>query len=276
MIVKAEWIPKRTTMKSYIFIIFMLAVLYTMSGSGFAFARGTSRYVEEGNTAFQKGSLAEAAARYENARAENPNSPVPLFNLGVVLYEQGNFHAALTAFQSIETASGEIVPLVHYNMGNTLARIGKMEESENPQEALDYYIKSVAAYKRALSIDSRHTKSAYNIEIVRTWIRDLAEKMEKTAGSESPFGSSSEEKNEQKPGTSPGEQTEEPENGQPEQDNGGDTTTPESSEIPSIPQDDTIVPRDETAHAILQEEKQRREAEARIKGGLSADDKPTW
>lgn len=180
MIIKEERAPKiavkRTTMKSYIFIIFMLAVLYTMSGSGLMFARGARRYVEQGNTAFKRGSLAKAASSFEDARAENPDSPVPLFNLGVVLYEQGNFHAALTAFQSIETASGEIVPLIHYNQGNALARIGQMEESENPKEALDYYIKSIAAYKRALSTDSRHTESAYNIEIVRTWVRDLAEK----------------------------------------------------------------------------------------------------
>jgi tetratricopeptide (TPR) repeat protein len=267
---------KKNPLKNYIITFFMPALLFTMSGSGFLFARGASHHVNEGNAAFHKGSLAEAAARYEDALEENPDSPVPLFNLGVVLYKQGNFSAALTAFQSIETTSGELGPLIHYNQGNALARIGKSEESENPQEALDNYFKSIAAYKRALAMDSGHIESAYNIEIVRTWIRDLNEKMGKTSGSGSSFDSLPEEKNEPKPGTSPGEQNEEQKDGQPEDSDGEGSSPPESSEIPSVPQDDSIVARDETAHAILQEEKQRREAEARIKGGLSADDKPTW
>jgi tetratricopeptide (TPR) repeat protein len=267
---------KRIFIKNGRFIIVLLAVVFSMSGSGFAFARGASRSVAEGNAAFQKGSLAEASARYEDARGENPDSPVPLFNLGVVLYEQGNFPAALTAFQNIETIDDELTPFIHYNQGNAFARIGEMEESENPQEALEYYLKSVAAYKRVLSIEPGHMESAYNIEIVRTWIRDLVERMEKTSGTGSSSRSSPAGQNEQKSETSPGEQTEEQQAGQPENNNGGDTSPPQSPAIPHIPQDDTNVPRNETAQAILREEQQRREAEAQIRGGSSADERPTW
>jgi len=257
------------------FISVLLAVLVSISGPGFAFARGASRLVAEGNEAFLEGSLAEAAARYEGAREEDPDSPVPLFNLGVVLYEQGNFAAALTAFQNIKRASDELAPLLHYNQGNALARIGEMEESENPQEALEYYLKSVAAYKRVLAIDPGHIESAYNIEVVRTWIRDLVERMENTPGSGS-SPSSPAGQNEQKRETSPGGQNEEQSDGQPDQNNEGDTSPQQPPAIPSVPQDDKAVPRDETAQAILREEQQRREAEARIRGGLSADDRPTW
>lgn len=269
-------IVTRIPRKNGRFIIVLLAGIFSMSGSGFAFARGASRLVAEGNVAFLKGSLAEAAARYEDAREENPDSPVPLFNLGIVLYEQGNFPAALTAFQNIEPVNDELAPLIHYNQGNALARIGEMEESENPQEALEYYLKSVAAYKRVLSIDPGHVESAYNIEVVRTWIRDLLELMEKTSGSGSPSRSSADRQNEQKREPSPGGQNEEQDAGQPEHNNGDDPPSPQTPEIPSIPQDDALVPWDETAQAILREEQQRREAEARIRGGLSADDRPTW
>jgi len=266
---------KGNLMKNGRLITVLLAMVFSISISGFAFARGASRLVAEGNAAFLEGSLAEAAARYEGAREENPDSPIPLFNLGVVLYEQGNFTAALTAFQNIETVNDELVPLLHYNQGNALARIGEMEESENPQEALEYYLKSVAAYKRVLSIDPGHIESAYNIEVVRTWIRDLVERMENTPGAGS-SPSSPAEQNEQKQETSPGEQNEEQNAGQPEQNNEGDTSPQQPPAIPSVPEDDTAVLRDETAQAILREEQQRREAEARIRGGLSADDRPTW
>jgi Ca-activated chloride channel family protein len=267
---------KRILMKNGIYIVVLLAVVFFMSGPSFAFDRGASRLVEEGNAAFREGSLAEAAARYEDARKKNPDSPIPLFNLGVVLYEQGNFSAALAAFQNIETVNEELLPLVHYNQGNALARMGEMEESENPQEALECYLKSVAAYKRVLSIDPGHMESAYNIEVVRTWIKDLVERMEKTSGTGSSTPSSSSGQNEQKRETSPGEQNEEQKAGQPEQNNGTETSPQQPDAIPSIPKDDITVPRDETAQAILREEQQRREAEARIRGGLSADDRPTW
>jgi tetratricopeptide (TPR) repeat protein len=262
--------------RSSIFTVLTLSAMLAASGPVSVFAGGAPRFVDEGNAAYQSGSLAEAAALYEDAREEDPESPVPLFNLGVVLYEQGNYPAALTAFQSIETAEGKIVPLIHYNQGNALARLGKKEESEHPREAMDYYLKSIAAYKRALSIEPGHIGSAYNIEIVRIWIRDLSEKMEETPGSGTSSKSRSEEKKEQNPGTSRGGQSEQQEDLQPEQDEGGDTSPPESYDTPSTPQDEAYVPRDETAHAILQEEKQRREAESRIRGGFSEDDKPTW
>jgi tetratricopeptide (TPR) repeat protein len=263
-------------MKNGRFILVLLAVVFSMSGSGLVFARGAPKLVDEGNAAFQKGALAEAATRYEDAREENPDSPIPLFNLGIVLYEQGNFPAALAAFQNIETADDELAPLIHYNLGNSLARIGEMEEPENPQAALEYYLKSIAAYKRTLSIDPGHTESSYNIEIVRTWIRDLVERMEKTSGTGSSSRSSPAEQNEQNRQTSPGERSEEQQAGQPEQNNDGDSSSPQSPGSPSVPQDDTNVPRNETAQAILREEQQRRETEAQIRGGMSGDDRPTW
>jgi tetratricopeptide (TPR) repeat protein len=262
-------------MKNGRFIPYLLAVVILMCGSRFAFARGASQLVSEGNEALHKGSLAEAAAIYENAREENPDSPVLLFNMGIVLYKQGNFPAALTAFQNIENVDGELAPRIHYNQGNALARIGEIKESENPEEALEYYMKSVAAYKRVLSIDPDHMESTYNIEVVRIWIRDLVERMEKTPGSGS-SSSSSEKQNEQKRETAPGERREQQDGGEQDQNNGGDTPSEQTPESSSVPLDEEIVPRDETAQAILREEQERREAEARIRGGLSADDRPTW
>jgi tetratricopeptide (TPR) repeat protein len=196
--------------------------------------------------------------------------------LGVVLYEQGNFPAALTAFQNIETVNDELALLIHYNQGNTLARIGKIEESENPQEALDHYLKSVAAYKRVLSIEPGHKESAYNIEVVRTWIRDLAEKIAQTSAADRSSRSSPEDHNRQKGKTSPGERNEKPKAGKQEQDDEGDTFPQQPPAAPSIPQDERAVPRNETAQSILREEQQRREAEAQFRGGLSEDERPTW
>jgi hypothetical protein len=252
----------------------LIAAAFCAVGSGPAFARGAPQLVEEGNAAFKEGSLAEAAVRYEGAREENPDSPVPLFNLGVVLYAQGNFPAALTAFQNIEPVSDELAPLIHYNQGNALARIGKMEESENPREALEDYRRSIAAYKRVLAIDPGNKESAYNIEVVRIWISDLEKQLEKTSSAGSSPRSTPSDANGEKQKASPGEQPQGSPDGQSGENDGGDAYTPPS--MPSIPQYENTVPRDETAQGILREEQQRREEEARVRGGWRADEKPTW
>ena len=258
------------------FVIILFAVIFAMGEVNIAFARNATRLVDEGNEAYEKGSFDEAAALYEEARDEKPESAVPLLNLGIALYRQGNYTASLAAFQNIEKIDDEIAPQVHYNQGNALARIGEMEESENPQEALEYYRKSIAAYKRTLSIDPGHTESAYNIEVVRMWIRDLVEGMEIVAGDNTGGDSSDEQQNEQRREDSQGERTEGQNGGQQEHNDEGDTPSIQSPEAPYVPQDDNVIPRDETAQAILREEQKRRESEARIRGGLSEDDRPTW
>jgi tetratricopeptide (TPR) repeat protein len=258
------------------FIIFLLATICVMGEVNPAFARSANQLVDEGNEAYANGSFDEAAALYEEARDEKPESAVPLLNLGIALYKQGNFSAALAAFQNIEKLDDEIAPQVHYNQGNALARIGEMEEPENPQEALEYYRKSIAAYKRTLSMDPGHTESTYNIEVVRMWIRDLLENMEVVSGDNPRDESSDEQQNGQRREASPEERNEGQNGEQQERSDEGDTPSAQSPEAPYVPLDDNIIPRDETAQAILREEQKRREAEARIRGGLSEDNRPTW
>jgi tetratricopeptide (TPR) repeat protein len=258
------------------FIMILFAVIFSMGEINFAFARSAHRFVDEGNEAYENGLFDEAAALYEEARDKKPESAVPLLNLGISLYKQGNFSAALAAFQNIEKLDDEIAPQIHYNQGNALARMGEIEESENPQEALEYYRKSVAAYKRTLSMDPNHTESAYNMEVVRMWIRDLVGEFETVSGDNPGSDPSDEQQNEQRREASPGDRNEDQNDGQQEPNDEGDTPSTQSPEAPYVPQDNNIIPRDETAQAILREEQKRREAEARIRGGLSEDDRPTW
>ena len=235
------------------------------------FARGAAELVAEGNAAFEEGLLAEAIAFYEEARQAAPLSPVPLFNLGVVLYKQNNLPAALTAFQSIEESQEELAANIHYNQGNALARLGREAEDENPEVALELYRQSIAAYKRSLSIEPKHPDAAFNIEIVRYWIDELLDRT--TPGSDESSGprsssSSPSQPNQQAP--SQGENGEQDGTEEPAE------QPPQAPDSPQTAVEEPWVPRDETAQAILREERERREAEARMRGGIFSNDSPTW
>ena len=236
--------------------------------------------VEEGNQAYQEGAYHDAAARYETAREEDPDSPVPLFNMGVALYRQGNYTAALTAFQSLQVdgrqaSDRNIVALAHYNQGNALARMGRSTGPEGPQDALRLYERSIAAYQRALDLDPEISDAAYNIEVVRHWIEELRDSLSTRAGEQGSEQRPS-PRREQQPGdrqpSPPGDT--DPDGGQ---DEGPDSPqAPEAPQAPVQPRDEPGIPRDETAQSILQEERQRREAEANKQGGARSDGRPTW
>jgi tetratricopeptide (TPR) repeat protein len=199
--------------------------------------------------------------------------------MGVALVRQENYPAALTAFQSLSEADRKIAPLVHYNQGNVLARLGQMLVSEDPQSAVELYNRSLAAFQRALSLDPGLRPAAYNLEVVRTWIAELLDSGSDEGGSGSQQnGASGNDGNERRNGTpSPGDS--------PGENPGGSQSPDAAPEQPSdqppqpelsAPADNPWALRDETAQAILEEERRRREEEASWSGGDSSDGKPNW
>lgn len=261
----------------------LLAAMFFGSNAPASAAGSVPDQVSEGNTAYRHGAYHNAAARYENAREEHPDSPVPLFNMGVALFQQENYHAALNAFQSLQ--EGELLisdrrtaALVHYNQGNTLARMGQQAASRFPQEALQLYDRSISAYRRALDLNPRNTDAAYNIEVVRHWIEELRGRASERAGTK---GEQRSERRPSSPGERPPQDQQPPPPEQSDPDDPGETTpdqpqTPEAPQDPVRPQDGPGIPRDETAQSILEEEQRRREAEAKAQGGSGSHGRPTW
>jgi tetratricopeptide (TPR) repeat protein len=221
-----------------------------------AVGAGAAELVAGGNRSYARGELAEAAADYEKARQADPAGAVPLYDLGVALYRQDNPAAALAAFQSIPAAPAGLAGALHYNQGNALARLGRLAQGEQPQQALALYLRSLGAYRRALELDGDYRAAAVNLEVVRRWVAELSARLAQAqpAPGQGPPGSPA-------PGS-------------------GDTP-PEPPRSGPAPQDPVVqqpapweLP-EESAEAILREESKRREAEQAREGRL-ANDYPAW
>ncbi len=243
--------------------VLLLCIAASPLGAG-----GSAELVAAGNEELASGAIAQATARYEEARQASPDSPVPLFNLGVALYRQGNFPAALTAFQEVHPRAPALAAKVHYNQGNALARLGQEQEESDPQAALDLYRAGLAAYRRALDIEPGFTQAAVNLEVVRSWVDRLLQRAAaQAAGQGQPRAAEVPgQQGQQAPGGSdPGEAEEEP---APQE--------PAPQPAPQVEDGGPRTPLEETAYAILREEQLRREAEARQRQEANADGKPTW
>jgi tetratricopeptide (TPR) repeat protein len=257
----------------------LAALLALLQTPGTAGARGAAELIAEGNAALKAGLVPEAISRYEAARDRPGGTGVALFNMGVALVRQENYPAALTAFQSIDERDATLAPLVHYNQGNVLARLGQSLASQDPAASLELYRRSLGAYQRALALQPRLLEAAYNLEVVRMWIAELRKQGGQGQGSEStqagpPQGDRDGRQGSSPPGSSPQESP----GGEtaPDQAPGGGPgqATPEPGT--AGPQDNPWGSRDETARSILEEERKRREEEANWTGGENSDGRPNW
>ena len=233
-----------------------------------AFGRGAPEEVAAGTAAFSRGDLEQAVSLFDRARRTAPDSTIPLLDFGIALYEKGDYAAALTAFQEIRSPSAGIEAEVHYDQGSALAQLGKQAEKDHPDQAIEFYGRGVAAYKRALEIDPGLTAAAANVEIVRQWIQKLKNNQ-----------SSNDQQNQQ--GQNPQGQNGQAQSapGQGQQAPGGQSSAPGQNQ-PSTAQGNPTVtegqtpPLDDSAESILQEERDRRQAEA-TPGG-NTNDSPNW
>jgi tetratricopeptide (TPR) repeat protein len=227
-----------------------------------ASGRGAAEMIRSGNQAYAAGNYKEAASRFERAGRGRAGAALPLYDLGVALYAQGNFPAALAAFQGIQSPPADLAADVHFNLGSALARVGKLQEKENPQAALGLYRQSVAAFKRALALQPGRADAAADVEVVRTWIRDLLDSSaavpspgDKGQGSGGGGGSQGGGQS-RKPNTAPGSP------GPP----------PTGSQGPAV----SGTPRDETPNSILEEERDRRDSESRTRTEGNSNGAPNW
>ncbi len=145
-------------MKKIIFGIILNFILFSV-----LFAQG-HKQVKEGNELFFQEKYDEANNKYRDALLENPESPIIHFNIGDVLYKKKNYEEALKSFDKT-TAADDILlqSKSYYNLGNTLYRMGKLPES-------------IQMYKKALELNPDDEDAKYNLEYVRTKIKNEAEK----------------------------------------------------------------------------------------------------
>jgi len=134
--------------------------------SSICFSQGNGRdKVLDGNRLFGEGKFDEAANAYQNAKLDNPLSPVIDYNIANTLYEKKQYEEALKQFDEVIRKSDD--PLLQakalFNKGNTLFRLNKLPES-------------VLAFKDALKLVPDDDDAKYNIEYVRARLKQNSEK----------------------------------------------------------------------------------------------------
>ncbi len=135
----------------------LLACLVLVVGTGpRAYGQKGRNEVDEGNHQFEKGKFEEARASYRKALGEAPGSPVATFNLGGSQYKLKEFSDAEESFlEAAQSSDSEVLGRAHYNLGNSLFRQGRVEES-------------VEAFKQALRLNPNDHQAKHNLEFVLT------------------------------------------------------------------------------------------------------------
>ena len=87
------------------------------------------------NKLYAEGKYDDAAAAYNAALVDHPDSADLHFNLGDATYKQGKYEDAGAAFQKVETAGDpKRASRVAYNVGNATYRQGQALEQTEPQK----------------------------------------------------------------------------------------------------------------------------------------------
>ncbi len=75
---------------------------------------------------------------------------------GIIYYQDGHYGAAVSAFSELDTAQA------HYNRGNALVRLGRLEQA-------------LVAYEQALELEPGHTDARFNLDLVRAALKPVSE-----------------------------------------------------------------------------------------------------
>ena len=168
--------------------------------------------IQEGLNQYQEGLFPEAEKNFSQARSSRPDDPRLNYNLGSSYYKQEKFKEALQDYThaALENSDPKLKKNSLYNSGNTLFKIGKLEEAE-------------AAYKKVLTLDPSDMDAKFNLEFVREQLKKKEEQKQnsdKKDSSDSEKDSSKKEENQESKKQEP-QNGEEPQTGekQPQENN---------------------------------------------------------
>ena len=120
---------------------------------GWSFFDPFHEHVENGNREAKKGNATDAVRQYETAGKLVPASPIPDFNRGIVLSQQGEVDQARSAFEAAQASPDNAIAAdAHYNLGNLLL------QKDDAAGAIDQYL-------RSLDLDPADPDARRNLEI---------------------------------------------------------------------------------------------------------------
>lgn len=141
------------------------AIIILVAGAaacGTACRNTSTEHLRQGDVALAQGRMEDAVDHYTSASRADRRSADAFFNLGYVLYQQGEFERAADAFIAALALPGEGERASSlYNLGNALARQGKLRDA-------------LTAYRSALRLDPRDDDARYNYALVERWLAQEA------------------------------------------------------------------------------------------------------
>ncbi len=125
---------------------------------------------EEGNRLYRQKKYAEALKRYMEAQLEAPDEPRLHYNLGNVLFRQGESAKARDEFaRALASADPSLDPSAIYNLGNTFFSQQKYQEA-------------VSAYQRTLKLNPKDLDAKRNLELALLRMRQQKEQSQPQSG----------------------------------------------------------------------------------------------
>jgi len=112
-----------------------------------------SQQAEQAKSLYNENKLDEALVSITSAQVGMPDKPELQYNMGNILYKQGNFEDARTGYQvASQDAPRHLALCATYNMGNAAFKAGQIDEA-------------IEAYTNALLIDPSDDEARFNLEI---------------------------------------------------------------------------------------------------------------
>ncbi|RJP90888.1 MAG: tetratricopeptide repeat protein [Desulfobacteraceae bacterium] len=170
------------------YLLILLIVSVTMTGSAISFAESPRELVEKGNAAYKAGNYDDALSAYDQAAKERPSDAYIDFNKGAAFFRKGDLDKAKDAWEKSALGSTDI-PLEAeslYNLGTLEFSKATQAQAADPKAALEAGNRSVRYYHEAKDLLSKSPKdrsnpliqdASENIELVRRTMKSIQEAM---------------------------------------------------------------------------------------------------
>ena len=127
---------------------------------------------------FQEKRYESALKIYRRLAREDPDIPRFAYNAGAAAYRAKDMEEAKKQFvnASLSPENLELQQKAHYNLGNTLFRIG--EEAINPEQKITHWKQSIQSYQHAISLDETDQNAQENLDFVKHRLEELQQSQE--------------------------------------------------------------------------------------------------